>query len=119
MRERLHWSLMTTKPHGRHVGLLETWGCVTLSGASSSDVLRNCLRRPFAELIVAILAENETGLDAIERVRAASRASAGRTVTAETSHGVCSRAGAENRCYTSLSPLKLARSSATAAVAPR
>ena len=93
-------------------GLLETWGCVTLTGASSSDAIAQLPahdRSP--ELIVCdYWLTNETGLDAIERVRAAI---GGRVpavlVTAETSRSVLLSAQGAGipLLHKPVSPLKL------------
>ena len=93
-------------------GLLETWGCVTLSANSSSDAVTQLPahdRSP--ELIVCdYWLINETGLDVIERVRAAI---GGRVpavlVTAETSRSVLLAAQAAGipLLHKPVSPLKL------------
>ena len=93
-------------------GLLETWGCVTLTCASSSDAIAQLPahdRSP--ELIVCdYWLINETGLDVIERVRAAI---GGRVpavlVTAETSRSVLLAAQAAGipLLHKPVSPLKL------------
>ena len=103
-------------------GLLETWGCVTLTGASSSDAIAQLPahdRSP--ELIVCdYWLTNENGLDAIERMRAAI---GGRVpavlVTAETSRvGVALRARGWHTAVTQAGiAAQVARSSGTAAVA--
>ena len=93
-------------------GLLETWGCVTLTGASSSDAIAQLPahdRSP--ELIVCdYWLTNETGLDAIERVRAAigERVPA-LLVTAETSRSVLLAAQSAGipLLHKPVSPLKL------------
>ncbi len=93
-------------------GLLETWGCVTLTGASSSDVIAQLPAHDrLLELIVCdYWLTNETGLDAIERVRAAI---GGRVpavlVTAETSRAVLLHAQAAEipLLHKPVSPLKL------------
>jgi len=93
-------------------GLLETWGCVTLSGASSSDVIAQLAAHDrLPELIVCdYWLTNETGVDAIERVRAAI---GGRVpavlVTAETSRAVLLHAQAAEipLLHKPVSPLKL------------
>ena len=93
-------------------GLLETWGCVTLTGASSSEAIAQLPahdRSP--ELIVCdYWLTNETGLDAIERVRAAiGEQVPALLVTAETSRAVLlvAQAAVIPLLHKPVSPLKL------------
>lgn len=93
-------------------GLLETWGCIAVAAATSGDAIAQLggHDRP-PELIVCDywLAE-ETGLSAIERVRAAVGASIPAVlITAETSRSVLSaaRASAVPLLHKPVSPLKL------------
>ena len=93
-------------------GLLETWGCVTLTGASSSDFIAQLPAHDrLPELIVCdYWLTNETGLEAIERMRAAI---GGRVpavlVTAETSRSVLLSAQGAGipLLHKPVSPLKL------------
>jgi signal transduction histidine kinase/CheY-like chemotaxis protein len=93
-------------------GLLETWGCVTLSAQDSSDAVAQLPAHDrLPELIICdYWLTNETGLDAIERMRAAI---GGRVpavlVTAETSRSVLIAAQAVGTplLHKPVSPLKL------------
>ena len=92
-------------------GLLETWGCITLSAHGSSDACAVPAHDRAPELIICdYWLTNETGLDAIERVRAAI---GGRVpavlVTAETSRSVllAAQAAGTPLLHKPVSPLKL------------
>ena len=93
-------------------GLLETWGCVTLSAKSSSDAVAQLPAhdRPPELIVCDYWLTNETGLDAIERVRAAigERVPAV-VVTAETSRSVllAAQAAGTPLLHKPVSPLKL------------
>ena len=93
-------------------GLLETWGCVTLAATSSSDAIAQLSAhdRPPELIVCDYWLINETGLDAIERMRAAI---GGRVpavlVTAETSRSVLLAAQTAGipLLHKPVSPLKL------------
>jgi len=93
-------------------GLLETWGCVTLSAKSSSDAVTQLPAhdRPPEVIICDYWLTNETGLDAIERVRAAIGGHVPAVlVTAETSRPVllAAQAAGTPLLHKPVSPLKL------------
>jgi CheY-like chemotaxis protein len=71
-------------------GLLETWGCVTLSAKDSGDAVAqlDAHDRPPELVVCDYWLMDETGLDAIERLRAAIGYVPAVLVTAETSRSV-------------------------------
>lgn len=93
-------------------GLLETWGCVTLAAHSGSDAIAQLPAhdRPPELIVCDYWLTEETGLDVIERVRAAigERVPAV-LVTAETSRAVmlAAQAAGTPLLHKPVSPLKL------------
>ena len=104
---------MTTKPRARAcAGLLETWGCITLTAHGSGDALAQLSAHDrLPELIVCdYWLTNENGLDAIERLRAAIGGPVPAVlVTAETSRTVLLAAQVAGipLLHKPMSPLKL------------
>ena len=93
-------------------GLLETWGCVTLRAQDSNEAVAQLPAHDrLPELIICdYWLTNETGLDAIERVRAAiGRHVPALLVTAETSRPVllAAQAAGTPLLHKPVSPLKL------------